>query len=105
MKKTVTTKNVFADLDFGPEEAANLHVRARLMAELEKYIRAQRLTQKEAAARFGVTQPRVSSLLQGKIDLFSTDALITMLARAGLKVDIRVKSSVAASAKRPSPKD
>jgi predicted XRE-type DNA-binding protein len=81
MKKTVTTKNVFADVGFGPEEAANLHVRARLMAEIEKYIR---------------TQPRVSNLLRGKIDLFSTDALITMLAHAGLKVDIRVKSSAAA---------
>lgn len=96
MKKTASTKNVFADLGFGPKEAANLQVRARLMAEIEKYIRAQRLTQKAAAARLGVTQPRVSNLLQGKIDLFSTDALITMLAHAGLKVDIRVKSSVAA---------
>ena len=95
-EKTVTTKNVFADLGFGPEEAANLRVRARLMAEIEKYIRAQRLTQKKAATRLGVTQPLVSSLLRGKIDLFSTDALITMLAHAGLKVDIRVKSSVAA---------
>ncbi len=95
-KKTVTTKNVFADLGFGTEEAANLHVRARLMAEIEKYIRAQRLTQRAAAARLSVTQPRVSNLLRGKIDLFSTDALITMLAHAGLKVDIRVKSSVPA---------
>ena len=96
MKKKATSKNVFADLGFGPEEAANLHVRARLMAEIEKYIRTQRLTQKAAATRLGVTQPRVSNLLRGKIDLFSTDALITMLAHAGLRVDIRVKSSVAA---------
>lgn len=95
-KKPVTTKNVFADLGFGTEEAANLHVRARLMAEIEKYIRAQRLTQKKAATRLGVTQPRVSNLLRGKIDLFSTDVLIMMLAHAGLKIDIRVKSSVAA---------
>jgi len=95
-KKTVTTKNVFADLGFDTEEAANLHVRARLMAEIEKYIRTQRLTQKAAATRLGVSQPRVSNLLRGKIDLFNTDALITMLAHAGLKVDIRVKSSVAA---------
>jgi len=95
MKKMVSTKNVFADLGFGTEEATNLHVRARLMAELEKYIRAQQLTQKEAAARLGVTQPRVSNLLRGKIDLFSTDVLITMLAHAGLRVDIRVKSTVA----------
>lgn len=96
MKKTITRRNVFAELGFGPEEAANLQVRARLMAEIEKYIQVQRLTQKEAAARLGVTQPRVSNLLRGKIELFSTDALITMLAHAGLKVDVRVKGSVAA---------
>ena len=66
------------------------------MAEIEKYIRARGLTQKKAAATLGVTQSRVSNLLRGKIDLFSTDALITMLAHAGLRVDIRVKSSVAA---------
>ena len=66
------------------------------MAEIEKYIRAKRLTQKQAAAQLGITQPRVSNLLRGKIDLFSTDVLITMLAHAGLRVDIRVKSSVAA---------
>lgn len=87
---------MFADLGFGSGEAVNLHVRARLMAEIEKHIRAQQLTQKEAAAQFGVTQPRISNLLRGKINLFSTDALITMLAHAGLTVDVRVKSTVAA---------
>ena len=66
------------------------------MAKIEKYIRARGLTQKKAAATLGVTQPRGSNLLRGKIDLFSTDALITMLAHAGLRVDIRVKSSVVA---------
>ena len=66
------------------------------MAEIEKYIRARGLPQKKAAAALGVTPPRVSNLLHGKIDLFSPDAFITMLAHAGLRVDIRVKSSVAA---------
>jgi predicted XRE-type DNA-binding protein len=96
MKKGVTTKNVFTALGFGPQEAANLQVRARLMTEIETYIRAQRLTKKEAAVRLGVTQPRVSNLLRGKIGLFSTDALIIMLANAGIKVDVRVNASVAA---------
>jgi len=96
MKNKTTSKNVFANLGFGPEETANLHVRARLMAKIEKYIRARGLTQKKAEATLGVTQPRGSNLLRGKIDLFSANALITMLAHAGLRVDIRVKSSVAA---------
>lgn len=65
------------------------------MAELEKYIRAQRLTQRRAAERFGVTQPRISNLMQGKIALFSVDTLIDMVAHAGLSVDVQIKQSAA----------
>jgi predicted XRE-type DNA-binding protein len=96
MKKRVSTNNVFRDLGFGPEEAANLKVRAMLMVELEKYIQEKHLTQKRAAERLGVTQPRISDLIRGKIGLFSVDTLITMLTHAGLKVDVRVRRSVAA---------
>ena len=96
MKKRTSSGNVFRDLGFGPEEAANLKVRAMLMAELEKHIRSKHLTQKQAAERFGVTQPRISDLMRGKISLFSVDTLITMLTHAGLKVDVRVRRSAAA---------
>lgn len=96
MKKCVSTSNVFRDLGFGAEEAANLKLRAMLMIEIEKYIQEKRLTQKRAAERLGVTQPRISNLMRGKIELFSVDTLITMLTHAGLKVDVRVRRSVAA---------
>jgi len=95
-KKLTSSGNVFRDLGFGPEEAANLKVRAMLMAELEKHIRSKHLTQKQAAERFGVTQPRISDLMRGKISLFSVDTLITMLTHAELKVDVRVRRSAAA---------
>jgi predicted XRE-type DNA-binding protein len=95
-KKRTSSGNVFRDLGFGPEEAASLKVRAMLMAELEKHIRSKHLTQKQAAERFGVTQPRISDLMRGKISLFSVDTLITMLTHAGLKVDVRVRRSAAA---------
>jgi len=95
MKLKKTSGNVFRDLGFGREEAANLKMRAMLMVELEKYIRAQRLTQRQAAERFGVTQPRISDLVRGKIELFSVDTLIAMLSHAGVTVDIRVKQSAA----------
>jgi transcriptional regulator with XRE-family HTH domain len=42
----------------------------------------------EAAKLLGVTQPRISNLVRGRIDLFSIDTLIEMLARAGVHVDI-----------------
>jgi predicted XRE-type DNA-binding protein len=96
MKKRVSTSNVFRDMGFDAEEAANLKLRAMLMIEIEKYIQEKHLTQKRAAERLGVTQPRISDLMRGKIGLFSVDTLITMLTHAGLKVDVRVRRSVAA---------
>lgn len=95
MKQRVASSNIFRDLGFKREEAENLKLRAMLMVELEKHIRDTRLTQKRAAERLGVTQPRISDLMRGKIDLFSVDTLITMLTNAGLKVDVRVSRSAA----------
>jgi predicted XRE-type DNA-binding protein len=83
--------NVFRDLGFGAEEAANLKLRADLMVELSKLIKARRLTQAKAAALFGVSQPRISDLLRGKIDRFSVDTLVAMLGHAGARVALVVK--------------
>ena len=51
------------------------------------------LTQEEAARRFGVTQPRINDLLRGKIEKFSLDALVNMLAKAGLRVALQVRKA------------
>ncbi len=56
-------------------------------------IAARGLRQAEAAKILGATQPRVSDLLRGRIDLFSTDAIIDMLARFGVRVKIVLKPS------------
>ena len=95
MRMKRSTGNVFRDIGFPPAEAANLKVRAMLMVEIEKYLRAKRLTQKAAAKLFGVTQPRISDLMRGKIALFSVDTLIAMLTQAGLKVDVKVRRPAA----------
>ena len=89
--------NVFRDLGFSGEEAENLKMRTDLMIQLSKVIQARRLTQAEAADLFGVTQPRVSDLVRGKIDRFSIDTLVAMLGHAGVRVQIVVgrKSKVA----------
>ncbi len=44
----------------------------------------------EAAKLFGVTQPRVSDLVRGKINLFGPDALVSMTTAAGLQIEMRV---------------
>jgi len=65
-----------------------MKVLSNLMAELRLYIRAKRWTQQVAAKRLGVTQPRISNLMQSRINLFSIDALVEMTGRAGIKLDI-----------------
>lgn len=81
--------SVFYDLAETPEEAANLTARGLLVIAIEQRIREEGWTQTEAAARLHVTQPRVSDLLNGKIDKFSLDALVNMLAPVGLTFEVR----------------
>jgi predicted XRE-type DNA-binding protein len=82
--------NVFRDLGFSREEAENLKIRTDLMIRLSKLIEIRGLTQAQAANVFGVTQPRVSDLVRGKIDRFSIDTLVAMLGHGGVRVQIVV---------------
>jgi predicted XRE-type DNA-binding protein len=91
VRVTASTGNVFRDVGFRREEAEHLLVRADLMIQVQKIIADRRLKQREAGKILRVSQPRVSDLLRGRIDLFSTDALITMLARFGVRVRLTVK--------------
>jgi predicted XRE-type DNA-binding protein len=88
---SASSGNVFRDLGFPPGEAANLLLRSDLMIEAERVIRRRRLTQTAAAKLFGVSQPRVSDLHRGRIDRFSLDALVRLLARAGVRIDLVVR--------------
>jgi predicted XRE-type DNA-binding protein len=83
--------NVFQNLGFSVEEAANLRIRADLMIQLRKLIEARGLTQAEAAKLLRVSQPRVSDLMRGKIDVFSIDTLVNMVTHAGGDVSLVVK--------------
>ncbi len=87
---TLSSGNVFEDLGFPPEEAENLKIRATLMRSLRRILTESGITQANAAELFGVTQPRVSDLVRGKIELFSIDALVNMLAAAGQHVEVSV---------------
>ena len=96
MKMTKGSDNIFADLGFEPQEAESLNIRATLMLEIEAYIRREKITQREAARRMGVTQPRVSDLMRHRIELFSVDGLIEMLSAVGMKIDVKVRRARAA---------
>ena len=83
--------NVFKDLGFPAEEAEHLRIRADLMIALSRVIQDRGLTQIKAAELFGVSQPRVSDLVRGKVDRFSIDTLVEMLGHAGVRVKFTAK--------------
>ena len=91
MTRQESRHDVFADLGFAPAEAENLRIRSAMMRALVAFLRQEKLTQARAAKLLGVTQPRVSDLVRGKIHLFSIDNLVVLLAAAGLRVDLKVK--------------
>lgn len=85
--------NVFRDLGFPESEARNLALRSQIMMRIEEFVERSGLTQARAAARLGLTQPRLNALLRGKIGQFSLDALVNTATRAGLQVELRVTSA------------
>ena len=80
--------NVYLDLGFPPAEAESLMMRSRLMLMVDNVIRQRGMTQTRAARLLGVSQPRVSDVIRGRIERFTIDALVEMLARAGVRLDI-----------------
>lgn len=82
--------SVWDALEDTPEEAENMKLRSVLMMALKNHIARTEMTQAQAAKLLGVTQPRVSDLMRGKINLFGLDALVNMATAAGLHIEIRV---------------
>lgn len=85
-------ESVWDALEDTPQKAASMKARAELMRGLQAWVKRESLTQAAAAGLLGVTQPRVSDLMRGRIDLFSTDALIDMAATAGLGPHVALKT-------------
>ncbi len=81
--------NVFADLGFENSEEELL--KADLTAEISSIIKKKKLTQTRAAKILKVDQPRISSLLRGKLDLFSVETLMHFLQALGQDIEIFVK--------------
>ena len=82
--------NIWDAIEDDPAQRENLKVRSALMTALKGHIEENGLTQKQAAKVFGVTQPRISDLMRGKIDLFAIDSLVNMIGAAGLHVKVQI---------------
>lgn len=80
-------------LEDTPAEAANMRARSELLIALREQIEGWSLTQAAAASRLGVTQPRLSDLLRGRIEKFSLDALVNLTTQAGLSVRLDVQKA------------
>jgi len=90
---TPSSGNVFADIGFEPNEAANLQVRSQLLSELAAIIAESGMTQTEASTMLGIQQSRISDIKCGKIHRFSVDALIKLLATTGRRVDMQITAA------------
>lgn len=82
-----------APAEASPAQSESAKLRAALMTALKEHISRAHLSQSQAAKVFGVTQPRISDLTRGKVDLFGLDALVNMAATAGLRVEMHVRDA------------
>jgi len=87
---TESSGNVFADMGL-PEPDEEL-TKAQLGSHIRQVIKTQRLTQTTAAKLMGIDQPKVSALLNGRLENFSSERLMRLLTNLGQDVDIRVRS-------------
>jgi predicted XRE-type DNA-binding protein len=83
------SKNVLADL--GIKDAEEIPTKVRLAVEIVRIVRARRLRQAEVARRLGITQPKVSALVNYRLDGFSAEKLMHFLTALDHDVEIRIK--------------
>jgi predicted XRE-type DNA-binding protein len=84
-------EDVWDAIEDNPVERQSLKLRSTLMMSVRQHIKESGMSQSQAAKKFGVTQPRISDLMRGRIDLFAIDSLVNMLATAGLQVEMNVR--------------
>ena len=89
-KVTSSSGNIFLDLGFAPHEAEVMLLRAKLAEALRVWMEREGLTQAKAAKKLGITQPRVSEITRGKVELLSLDYLVGLCAKVGIPVGIRL---------------
>jgi predicted XRE-type DNA-binding protein len=86
-------ESVWDAIEKDPIVAANLRARSSVMMAIEQTVKSWNLSQVTAAKRLGLTQPRLNDLLRGRINKFSLDALMTVAAKAGLSVEVKVEKA------------
>ena len=100
MSKEQRFASVWDAIEDMPQQAVSMRARSELMMAMQGWVKASGKTQAEAAHLFGVTQPRMSDLMRGKISLFSLEALMDMATVAGLEPHVTIKKPKATRKRR-----
>jgi predicted XRE-type DNA-binding protein len=95
MTETRRFLNVWDALEDTAHDAANMKSRSYLIMAIREVVETWALTQAQASARAGITQPRLNDLLKGRIDRFSLDALVVLADNVGLNVELSVNRKAA----------
>lgn len=93
MSKIESYASVWDAIADTTEQAANLRARAELMQKIAAIVKENAWTQAEAAKRCGVTQPRMSDLLRGRVSRFSLDALVNIATAIGRRVHVELEAA------------
>ena len=83
-------ESVWDALEDDPIKAENLKLRSELLIAVTEKIKAEGFNQTEAAKKLGITQPRVSALMHGKIEMFRLDSLVNFALTLGLHVNVKI---------------
>ena len=89
-RATKSSGNIFLDLGFPPHEASVMLLRAQLAEALRVWMEGEGLTQAQAAKRLGISQPRISEVVRGKVELLSLDYLVGLCAKAEIDVGLKL---------------
>ena len=89
-KVNESSGNIFLDLGFPPHEAAVMLLRSELAEALRQWVESEGVTQSQAAGRLGISQPRISEIMRGKIELMSLDYMVGLCAKVGVSVEVRL---------------
>lgn len=93
MSKDQVFSSVWDAIEDTPQAASSMRARSNLMMAIQEWVKTTQKTQAGAAQILGVTQPRMSDLMRGKIALFSLDSLMDMATSAGLEPQVQVRTS------------
>lgn len=90
--------NIFADL--GMPDADTHFLKAQIVAQIYRIVTERKLTQTQAGAQMGITQPEVSRMFRGQFREYSIERLMSFLTLFGRDIDIIVRPPAVKSRKR-----